>query len=128
MHDSRLNIGGLDADNLTAGAGEDLLIAGSVIFENHVSALRLILADWDAGLDYADRVIQLRTGTGPSTTGTGVRLRSAAGSTTVFDDGSVDRLLGKQALDWFFADRDGHDNDDDLLDDVLVDEMIDDLF
>ena len=120
-------IGGLGADELAAGDGEDLLIAGTVAFDDHVTALRLILADWDSGLDYAMRVVQLRNGIGTSTAGTGVRLQTATATATVFDDGSVDRLVGQQALDWFFAERDGQDGDDDVVEDLMVDELVDEL-
>ena len=42
----------------------------------------------------------------------GIKLE--AGS-TVHDDGATDRLRGDSGRDWFFADLDGLDGDDDLL-------------
>ena len=52
----------------------------------------------------------LRTGAGPILNG----IKLEAGS-TVHDDGATDRLRGDSGRDWFFADLDGLDGDDDLL-------------
>jgi hypothetical protein len=44
---------------------------------------------------------------------------------TVLDDQAIDLLFGSGGRDWFFADMDGLENDDDLLLDAQLREEID---
>jgi hypothetical protein len=46
-------------------------------------------------------------------------------ATTVFDDGVKDTLKGDKGLDWFFADLDNQDGDDDKVKDKKNDEVLD---
>ena len=46
----------------------------------------------------------------------------------MFDDGVADKLHGNGGRDWFFADLDGSDGDDDELKDLKSDDMLEMLF
>ena len=94
--------GGQDSGNL--------LIGGFTTYDDNPAALDAILAEWSSNSDYATRVNNLRTGSGPTLGG--VALEAGV---TVFDDDARDKLKGSRGRDWFFADLDGLDNDDDLL-------------
>jgi uncharacterized delta-60 repeat protein len=88
-------LGGAGADKLVGGKGEDLLLGGVTDFETDPTGLNLIVAEWNSGSDYADRVAHL-TGTPGGLNGTA--FLSAA---TVHDDGVKDVLTGGKDLDWF---------------------------
>jgi uncharacterized protein (TIGR03118 family) len=94
--DRDILIGGTGQDRVRADANEDLLISGATAYDANSSALLQILAAWSSTDAYANRVNQLRSGSG------GVPRLDA---TTVFDDGVSDSLAGEQGLDWFFAGR-----------------------
>jgi hypothetical protein len=61
-------------------------------------------------------VQNVRTGTGSILGGTGVRFQSSGVGRTVLDDRGSDKLSGGASRDWFFADFDGKDKDDDKID------------
>jgi Ca2+-binding RTX toxin-like protein len=108
-----LLIGGLGADSLDAGGGDDILIGGSTVHDSNLAALDAILAKWTSGNAYAPRINNLRQGGGLNGA---VVLRvptdPGAGGPTVFDDAAPDALRGRTGVDWFFAT---------LLSDLLVD-------
>jgi hypothetical protein len=121
-------IGGRDKDELTGNQGDDLLIGGFTLFDNQISALQLIMAEWSSSRDYNTRVTNLREGTGPVLTGTGVKLKASGSGRTVFDDGAKDTLQADDGQDWFFADIDGTGGDDDKVKDEKGNELLDIIF
>jgi hypothetical protein len=120
-----LLIGGRGKDDLKGNEDDDLLIGGSTSFDDHVASLKLIMAEWSSGREYAMRAANLRNGSGPVLTGSGVRLKSSGSDRTVFDDGAKDTLQGDDGRDWFFADLDGTGGDDDKVKDKKNNELVD---
>lgn len=98
-------IGGVGSDILNGGGGEDLLIAGTTAFDSNASALLLIRDEWTSTRDLDDRISNIQAGSGPILGGTGVKLDS----TTVFDDGDADTLIGASGIDWLFLNLDDDD-------------------
>jgi Ca2+-binding RTX toxin-like protein len=120
-----LVIGGSGHDELDGGTGDDVLVAGGTIFDGHLAALDAILAEWISPRSYPVRVQNLRNGTGSANRLNGSFFLSAG--ETVFDDECADSLDGGQGRDWYFADRDGLDGDDDELGSAGPDELVDPL-
>lgn len=122
-----LLIGGLGQDELRGNSGGDLLIGGFAAYEQSLDALLSLRAEWTADRDYEERINNLRDGTGPVLTGTGIQLKGSGPDANVFDDNARDRLWGASGSDWFFAQLAAKDDDDkvkknkyelvDLLDD-----------
>ncbi len=112
--DRDLLIGGLGADWLLGGNGDDILIGGTTSFDDNDDALLAILAEWNAGGKYENRVNNIRTG-GGGLAGTGFQLVKG---TTVLADDSPDRLSGGNGRDWFF-----HDNGQDTITDRAANEV-----
>jgi hypothetical protein len=106
----------------------DLLFGGFVSLDDHVHALDQIIGGRNSTRDYEERDDNLRNGTGPILGGTGSRLAASGVNRTVFDDGDKDDLKGEKGRDWFFADLDDLDSDDDRLRDKKSDELVDNLF
>jgi Ca2+-binding RTX toxin-like protein len=105
--DSDFLIGGLGADRLVDSAGDDLEIGGSTAYDSVDEALRMILAEWISGRDYATRVKNIRDGSGSADRLNGPYFltlvpNAATPIATVFDDFAQDRLTGSSGLDWFF--------------------------
>ena len=96
-------IGGTGIDDLKGGDDDDLLIAGYTSYDSHVANLKSIMAEWGSTRDYPTRVNNLRAGTGPVLTGTGVKLKTTGTDRTVFDEGLKDTIKGDNGRDWFFA-------------------------
>jgi VCBS repeat-containing protein len=94
-------IGGSGQDQLSGAGRSDLLIAGTTAYDNNHAALSAILAEWSSTRSFTARLENLRTGSGPVLPELNVALKP---SLTVFDDTSVDRLLGGGDLDWFLLD------------------------
>ncbi len=92
-------IGGFGSDLLNGGLGEDLLIGGHCIPLQRTAdevVRNSLMFGWYSSDSYSDRITLLRdTGVEGST-----RL---APHTTIFDDHTVDTLIGGSDLDWFFA-------------------------
>ena len=115
-------IGGRGADQLRGGSGDDILIGGWTSFDESVSALGLILAEWTSHTDYQTRVANLRDGSGPILRASGVRLASSGVNQTVFD-GSFDVLQGDSGRDWFFVQWEDGDQVDDRQRNELIDQL-----
>lgn len=98
-------IGGPGADNLDGGNGEDLLIAGSTVYDTNTVAHRTALCkiddEWTGGSGGASgRASHLTNGGGRNGT-------TVLNSTTVFDDSSVDHLVGGNGQDWLILNTTG---------------------
>jgi Ca2+-binding RTX toxin-like protein len=89
-------IGGTGADQLIGNANDDILIAGSTAHDEDDDALQAILNEWASSDSYDTRLAYIQTGGGTN----GAFLLN---SSNVFDDGSVDTLVGDGGRDWFFA-------------------------
>ena len=89
-------------------SGNDLLIGGSTAFDNHDAALLAILAEWNSGASYLQRIANLQNAP-VTTSGQTVEPNSnyLAGfylnAATVHDNDVSDRLDGDGGLDWYFA-------------------------
>ena len=118
-----LLISGLDRDVLLGGGSDDILIGGTTDYDATDSALRAILGEWTSNSGYLTRVRNIRSG-GGSLAGTGIKLEAGV---TVHDDGESDTLKGDSGRDWFFADVDVFDDDDDRLLDRRQGEILDEL-
>jgi Ca2+-binding RTX toxin-like protein len=102
-----LLIGGIGADRLVANAGDDILISGTAVFEENVSALRDIHAEWTSARTFDQRIANLMgIGSLPRLNGENYLNNDAADGIvdTVFADVSSDSLTGGSQQDWFFAD------------------------
>ncbi|WP_425615859.1 hypothetical protein NA78x_005791 [Anatilimnocola sp. NA78] len=87
-----LLIGGLGVDLVNGGGGtgnEDILIGGTTTFDANEAALLSIMAEWTSANSNADRINNLKNGTGvaPKNNGT-----TYLDSTTVLNDNSPDSL------------------------------------
>jgi hypothetical protein len=95
-------IGGLGSDYLNLNGNGAILIGGTTAYDADAQALELILAEWrDPTKSYAARVAAIEAGLGNQTVG----FRSRTGNKTVFDDGAPDTLVGRDLVDWFFAEE-----------------------
>jgi uncharacterized delta-60 repeat protein len=93
-----LLIGGIDSDLLLGNADDDLLIGGTTSLS--AADLKTVLAEWNGPGTYSQRVSNLQSGAG-------VNLIVSGAGTNVFDDGSIDLLVGGAASDWFLVNFDG---------------------
>lgn len=91
-----LLVGGTGGDAINAGSGGDLLFGGQVLLSS--LDLRLILNEFTSDRDYATRVNNIRTGSGPILNG--VRLINGV---NVLDDNARDLLFGNSGRDWYVA-------------------------
>src|SRR5262249_43655603 len=92
-----LLIGGLGSDRLHGGGGDDILIGGTTSFDDNLSALSAIMAEWGrTDLAYQNRINHLN-GTVPGGLNGAIDLNSA----TVLDDAAIDQLWGDSGQDWF---------------------------
>lgn len=117
-------IGGLGADFVRGhdegtytnyGANGDIMIGGSTVYDNGLTQLYGILAEWTSATPFGDRVQNIRTRV--SNTVTGVN-NIKLDSTTVFNDGEIDQLYGAVARgdDWFLLDLGLDENNGGALD------------
>lgn len=107
-----LLVGGLGRDKLFGVTGDDILIGGTTSFDNDLAAIDAIMAEWGSERTVQQRVDNLRG------VGSGQRLNGTTfltAGTTVLDDDRRDKLRGSEGIDWFFADLDGLDGDNDSV-------------
>ena len=104
-------LGGNGADTLFGEQGDDILVAGPTSYDNNQAALQGILNEWASGHTYNARVNNIRTG-GGFTGG------FAFNAGTVFGDGAVDTLWGKEDQDWFLIGA------SDILKDKAANELV----
>jgi Ca2+-binding RTX toxin-like protein len=98
-------IGGSGASTLQGGNGDDLLIAGSTAFDQNVSALEAIFAEWTSADTFAQRVANL-SGTPQAGTAdlNGLYFLTPA---TVTHASGKDTIKGSASRDWIFAHNSG---------------------
>lgn len=94
---SDILIGGNGADRLVGSADDDILIAGTSVYDDNSQALRAILNEWNSPASYATRVNNIRNG---QNLAAGYALRT-------FDDQAMDMLTGSSGVDWFVFNSDG---------------------
>lgn len=84
---------------LPGGAGDDLLIGGSISFHANLNALAAIMGDWTRTvIGYIDRINRLR-----GTVVGGLNGSILLTLTTVRDDPVADDITGAGGLDWFWT-------------------------
>ena len=88
-----LLIGGTGADRIVGNADDDILIAGSTVFERRAAALAAIMAEWTSTRAFSSRTTNLRN----------TWLVTDGAQATIFDDNASDMLTGTSGQDWFFA-------------------------
>lgn len=121
--DRDILIGGAGGDRIAGNADEDILVAGTVASSIDEAALTAIMAEWTSSRTYAQRVANIRNGSG-----TAERLNGSNFLTpdvTVFDDGVSDTLTGGAGVDWFLFNADGSAVD--IITDLRAAEFADDL-
>jgi hypothetical protein len=100
-------IGGMGADTLYAGSslGGDILIGGTTAYDSNIAALQTILATWATSTPSTYGAVAA-TISSPS-------FADPLNASTVFDDGSIDVLVGVSGSvnDWFFAHTSGSNLD-----------------
>ncbi|MBC7817849.1 MAG: hypothetical protein IAG10_13235, partial [Planctomycetaceae bacterium] len=103
--DRDILIGGEGTDTLKGDSGDDILIGGSTAHDDDQMALVAILSELTSGNTYADRVANIRDGSGDVS---GQNDGNFFDDGTVIDDGEVDQLFGGSNQDWFvnFEDND----------------------
>jgi hypothetical protein len=116
-------IGSADADEGAEDNGSDILIAGLTIYDQDLPALENVFNKWrSVPDDYSSRVARVVTDS--------VAIWDdpfLAAGITVFDDQSTDTLKGGLGLDFFFADLDEADEDDDVQGDWTPGEVVEEL-
>ena len=88
-------IGGSGQDTLTAGHDDDILIGGVYLFSEDLDAVYGLMRAWSSSASYSARIADIRAG--------GTDGLYALTTSTVTDDGAVDRLGGSQGQDWFWS-------------------------
>ena len=100
-----LLIGGDDSDLILGDGGEDILISGTTAHDSNRAALDLIMAEWTSSRSYSQRVDNLMGDMDLSMDGANgeVYLIADGPDATVFDDESLDLLLGGGSKDLYFS-------------------------
>ena len=106
-------IGGTGADLLVGNSADDLLIGGTTAYDANAEALTAMMAEWNSGRSYSQRVHNLSKGTGGNGLDSSTFASRANGeffligndgaSQSVFNDDDEDGLTGSLDSDWFFA-------------------------
>lgn len=100
-------IGGHGADRIKGQKGEDILVAGPTSYDNNLTALCAIMAEWTSASAFADRVDHIMGTVPGGLNGPFVfNPDPGNGTVTVFNDGEKDHLTGGSGSDWFIADED----------------------
>jgi Ca2+-binding RTX toxin-like protein len=113
-NDSDVLIGGAGADVADGGAGSDLVVSGTTSWDNSITALNLIQAEWTSARSYSARVANLM-GTGSGTRANGSYFLIP--KQTAIRDSAVDQIFGGADQDFLLGDS------VDLLADRTSDEM-----
>jgi hypothetical protein len=96
-------IGGGGPDSLIGGGGDNILIAGFTAYDQDLTALQAIMAEWDrTDLSFEQRVAQLISNGNNDNRLNGSYVLNQK---TVFSDGASDSVTGGGGLDWVFMNR-----------------------
>jgi Ca2+-binding RTX toxin-like protein len=87
-----LLIGGTGSDTLCGGAGEDLLIGGATSYDQDLTALASLLANWSSQTEMDARISLIENDPNFPLT-----------LASITDDGVKDTLVGGAAADWYFG-------------------------
>jgi hypothetical protein len=103
-------IAGMGGASIYGGGGDNIQIGGYTSYDQNLTALDAILAEWTSADSLSTRRRDLRDGGGLNgtyiLTSAGTRNRTA----TVFDNGVADQLYDGTGLSWFFL----HEPDDQI--------------
>jgi hypothetical protein len=99
-----LLIAGSGTATLYAGSAGDILIGGTTSYDNNLTALAYLMAEWDSTDSYTTRIKKLSGGGG-------LNGSYILNSTTVSDNSLSNYLYGGVGLDWFFAHMKGKNVD-----------------
>jgi uncharacterized delta-60 repeat protein len=108
--DRDIIIGGAGADQLTGGGDDDILVGSTTTYDSNLTALNSIKAEWTSGNTYAQRVANIRNGTGSANRQNGAFFLTTG---TVFNDSASDTLTGSAGSDLFYFSS-GNDHVTDL--------------
>jgi Ca2+-binding RTX toxin-like protein len=114
-------IGGTGADSLDGQSGQDVLVGGYSSYDSDLAQWReldSLFSRWNSSGNFAARIADLRTPADPSSPRLAVR-------DTIFNDDTVDELIGGPGTDWFMASVDGRKRD--FIRDLALGEVLDDL-
>jgi hypothetical protein len=102
-----LLIAGPGSTTLHAGSAGDILIGGTTSYNNNLTALAYIMAEWEqTNVSYATRVGQL-----DGKLNTGLNGSYLLNSRTVSENNATDWLFGGAGMDWFLAGLNGKHKD-----------------
>jgi Ca2+-binding RTX toxin-like protein len=102
--DRNLLIGGLGADTLQGGPGEEILIGGTTRHDNNLAALAAVMREWRSDKPFDTRCANLDEGV-PDLLARIVELTRKTKTYrkgTVLDDKVRDKLFGGAGNDWLF--------------------------
>jgi len=117
-------IGGAGGDTQNGGGGEDIFVGGTTSYDENLTALKALRAEWNSAASNAVRISHIRGTTSGGLNGT-FRLKVGSGA-TVFDDSSKDTYTGGNDRDWFFRRNSGGNGSKDVvLDNLLGEELTD---
>ena len=103
-----LLLGGLGVDVLRGGGDDDILIGGTTDFDEDLTALTALAAEWGrTDLGYQERIDHL---TGVTSGGLNGAYLLTGG--TIHDDAAADQLYGEDGRDWFLFSTGDLLNDD----------------
>ena len=113
-------IAGQGGGHLEGNGTDDILIGGTTNYDHNLVALDAILAEWNSGESYLQRIANLQnapvTMSGPTVNPNGSYTAGYyLNAATVHDNGVSDHLEGKGGQDWFFARLTGTKQDKDDL-------------
>ena len=110
-------IGGLGSDRIVGNADDDILIAGTTVYDGDPTALNAIMQEWTRDAGYEERIEALVSGV--TLDGIAYRLDG----TTVLDDGDADKLTGSSGFDWFWFNELEQDRATDLKDECFATDL-----
>ncbi|HEX3148345.1 MAG TPA: Calx-beta domain-containing protein [Gemmataceae bacterium] len=92
-------VGGLGIDSLNGGGGNDILIGNKVVYEDDLSAMRMLRLEWGrTDISQQQKMDHLSGFLSGGQNGT-----YYLNPTTIQEDNAIDDLWGGVGTDWFFA-------------------------